>query len=202
MDTKLNNIELLLLSVLSKIEHLGYRLDSIYNHCNTAENRIIYIEKDLYRLKLQHTASSPPPMSYRIHPRHTYQRALTVFNPYFHHQQSYPRTTPHQRLRKNINKHSPASKPASKPATENIKPPAAASPINHQHSIQTGNVAWTLNHVLVSPHMLIHGRIWTVITFSIQTSWTAPPHIHGHSPVITTTSIHSISRMHRYYYTH
>ena len=65
IDKKLDRIELLLLNVLTKIDHLEHRVDKINNH------RIINIEKDLHRLKLNRIAPSAPQSQPRLHSHHT-----------------------------------------------------------------------------------------------------------------------------------
>ena len=79
VNQKLDRIESLLLTVLTKIDHLGHQVDMINNQ------RIIHIEKDLYRLKLNSGTPSAPPPQLRLHQHHTQYCALPVFNPYYKH---------------------------------------------------------------------------------------------------------------------
>ena len=118
MDKKLDRIESLLLTVLTKIDHIGHQVDK-------NNERIINIEKDVYRLKLNRVTPSAPPPQPRLHLHHTQHCVLPVLNPYYKHKHlssPHHRGTPQHQPRQHTHKHSTVSIPD----TINRESPTAA----------------------------------------------------------------------------
>ena len=57
MDCKLNNIEALLHSLLSKVDILSHKMDRFQDRISAIEGRIVYFEKQLHQLKLSQSQS-------------------------------------------------------------------------------------------------------------------------------------------------
>ena len=57
MDCKLNNIEALLHSLLSKVDILSHKMDRFQDRIFGIESRVVYFEKQLHRLKLSQSQS-------------------------------------------------------------------------------------------------------------------------------------------------
>ena len=135
MDKKLDAIETLLLTVLTKIETLGHSIDNINEHSIKVQDRIITFEKDLYRMKLQRTM--PTPVPYKILHSHT-PHSLPVLNPHF--QQQHLFTSPYHHGTSQRFQHTRIhSSSVAKPAPMNSEPPVAVAPIitspRHDHQM-------------------------------------------------------------------
>ena len=100
MDGKLNNIEALLHSLLSKVDILSHKMDRFQDRITGIEGRVVYFEKQLHRLKLSQSQSDsiiPSQTTNKSHHTPNSERQMystprnrqTVYNPHFmYHKQS------------------------------------------------------------------------------------------------------------------
>ena len=132
MDCKLNNIEALLHSLLSKVDILSHKMDRFQDRIFGIEGRVVYFEKQLHRLKLSQSRSDsiiPSQATSKSHhtlhnsERQTYstpRNRQTVYNPHFmYHKQS---------LHGNVGPPPPPSRPS---VSQKNEPPESIQDSNH-----------------------------------------------------------------------